>query len=404
MNTALTITVLVLLWGFVLVRLPTLARDARRRALWATCFSLAVCKVAALPSVNARLTRLTDSAQIIPHLLGIAAVFFLLRFISLITDVYANRSRAATYQAVLTVIVTALLVALSVVSPVGIRTSSPELLTGSVPLAVVAYWVVLEAYLGGVLVAAIALFWRLSRRAPRGLLRVGLRLIAAGLALVALYAVQRVVFVLAHAAGAGIPEARIAPVFDALRAVGVIAALAGALVPATSWVRSLVEAHRSLRALRPLWQEMRGAFPEVILFSPGRALFDQFVVGDVHLRLYRRVIEIRDGMLALRDYLPAQAGAEATAFLAEREPVSTVDSAALAEACCVELALRRLRSGERSPGDGRWAAVGADLADEVRWMREVGRCLRRPEPAEFAAWWLSDRAGARPGSPAPTAS
>jgi hypothetical protein len=231
------------------------------------------------------------------------------------------------------------------------------------------------------------LFWRVSRDAPPGPLRTGLRCIVVGLLVNALYAVQRVVVVVAHALGATLPTSAIAPVADDLRAAGVLVVLAGAIVPATTWVRSIVEAYRSLRALNTLWQTMWRAFPEIILFSPRRALVERFGVDDVHLRLYRRVIEIRDGMLVLRDYLPAGAGADADAFLDDRD-TDCPHRAALAEACCIALALHRLRSGHRAPAsDSQWAHVGADLADEVRWMRLVSGSLLRDEPAEFVGWW-----------------
>ena len=47
MNTALTVAVFGLLGGVLLVRLPTVLRDAKQRALWATCFTLAVCNSSA---------------------------------------------------------------------------------------------------------------------------------------------------------------------------------------------------------------------------------------------------------------------------------------------------------------------------------------------------------------------
>jgi hypothetical protein len=386
----LTVAVFAVLWTVVLVRLPTVLRDAKQRAMWATCFTLALCKVAALPAVGAWLERFTASAEILPHLLAVACVFFLLRFISLITDRYATRPRAATYQMIVTGAVGVALVVLDVLSPGGVRSAGSQLLTTDVPAATVAYWVVLDTYLGGILAAASALFWRMGRTAPRErrALRVGLRLIVAGLLLTLLFAVQRIVFVLAHALGAGVPAIAMGPVFEVLRAVGAILALGGGLVPAVGWARATLGAYRSLRALRPLWQAMRAAFPDVILFPPRRALLERFGVVDVHLRLYRRVIEIRDGLLALREHLPADATHAAAGYLDEHGSAYP-QRAALAEACGIALALHLRRSGWRAPGGagGRWAEVGADLADEVGWMRQVSGCLRRPEPAAFVNWW-----------------
>jgi hypothetical protein len=387
MNGTLTATVFVVLWGLVLVRLPTLLRDAKQRALWATCFTLALCKVTALDSVNTRLLVPANRVQLVPNLLAVACVFFLLRFISLITDYYASRPRAARNQLVVSCAVAVLLVALATLSPTGIHVSSAAPLTADGPLPVV-YWVVLNTYLGGIVGAAMALFWRMSRDAPPGTLRTGLRCLGAGLLVIVLYAVQRVVVVMAHAFGVTLPVATIAPVADGLRAVGLLLVLVGASIPATGWVHSVAQAYRSLRALGPLWQTMRRAFPDVILFSRRRAVVERFGVDDVHLRLYRRVIEIRDGMLVLRDHLPPGAGAGARAFLDTRG-TDHPHPAALAEACCIELALHQLRSGHRPLASGsQWANVGADLADEVRWMRLVSSSLQRDEPSEFVCWWM----------------
>ena len=94
MNGTLTAVLLITLWGTVLVRLPTLWRDARQRALWATLCTLALAKTVATPGVNAMLDELVAQPQTLPHLIGVATGYFLLRFISLITDFAAGRPRA----------------------------------------------------------------------------------------------------------------------------------------------------------------------------------------------------------------------------------------------------------------------------------------------------------------------
>ncbi len=407
MAATLTVVILVLLWGLVLVRLPTVFRDAKQRALWSTYLSLALVKLTALDSVQARLSRLDASAQLLPHLLSVGCALFLVRFLSLVTDYYASRPRAARLQVIAAVAVGLVLVGLYAAAPHGIQIDGPDLLTVRLPASVVAYWVVLDAYLGGVLVAGTAVFWSTSREAPPGALRAGLRCIAAGLLLIAVFAAQRIVFVLAHAAGFDLPSTGADPIFQGLRAIGVILAVAGAVVPAIGWVRSVVQTARSLRALRPLWWKMQLAFPDIILFSARRAVVERLGVDDVHLRLYRRVIEIRDGLLALRGYLPEATGA--AAFLGDRD--GRPPPAALVEACAIELALRRHQLG-LGPVEqpGRWAPVGAELVDEVSWLRAVTEALGRAEPAMFAAAWTqrqstvdkSRSVTGGSGSPAPT--
>ncbi|MGX6607920.1 MAB_1171c family putative transporter [Micromonosporaceae bacterium Da 78-11] len=341
---------LVLLWGTVAARLPTLWRDRRQRALWASVASLALCKTASFPPVAEML-----HAPIAPHLLGVLAASFLLRFITLVTGAAGGRRQLALVAGVL-----ALLGVLAAVSG-GIGTSA-ELLTGDLPGTVVAYWVVLEAYLGTVLVTATALFWTLGRAAPTGLPRLGLRALAIGSCLIALYAAFKTVLIVAHGFGAAVDFPAIEPVAHRVQTVGVLLAVGGAVAPAGHRARAAARAYRDLLALRPLWTAMRDAFPEVILFTPRRAVIELAGVDDVHLRLYRRVIEIRDGLLALRDYLPAEVPAAA-------DPAVT-------EARAVALALRRRAAGEPAGEPGSWAPVGPDMADEVAWLSRVSAACR----------------------------
>jgi len=245
----------------------------------------------------------------------------------------------------------------------GIDTTAAAL-NGDLPATAVAYWVVLETFLAAVLITVAPLFWRVARDAPAGLPRLGLRAIAVGQVVVALYAADKAMLVVIHSAGAPVDFTTVEPVATAVQAVGTLLAVGGALAPATRRTRSAASAYRSLLALRPLWTAMRDAFPEVILFTPRRAVIELAGVDDVHLRLYRRVIEIRDGMLALRPYLPSAPGAPG-------DP-------AVAEATAIALALHRRAAGEPPAGhDEGWAPVGPEMADEVAWLSRVSRAYRR---------------------------
>jgi hypothetical protein len=345
LNGALTGTLLVLLWGMVLLRLPTLWRDTRQRALWATLCTLALAKTAAL----------LPEPRMVPRLLGVVCAYFLLRFLSLIT----GRARIRD-QVVLAGSALLTLILLSVT-----------------PADSIAYWVVLNGYLGAVCATATVLFWRISRSAPAGLLRHGLRAMAIGTALVTLYAAVKTGIVGAHHLGVMPALRTVEPVADAVRTVGMMIAVVGAAVPAGGKLRSVLSAYRALWVLRPLWRPMRQTFPDLILIPRRRAVLDLIGVNDVQLRLYRRVIEIRDGMLMLRDYLPAGALAEAREFAG--------DDPALVEACGIALALARHHSGAPPAENGdRWAEIGGGMAEEVAWLGAVSTAFRRDEPAAFA--------------------
>jgi hypothetical protein len=347
-----TVVVLVLLWGTVAVRLPTLWRDRRQRALWTSAFALALTRTAAFGPVASRL-----HMPVLPNLLGVVTAYCLLRFIALITGTGPRRWQVALTAAVL--------IALGALATAdGHIENTPAALSAPLPAAAVAYWVVLEGYLGAVLASATILFRSVGRAAPAGLPRLGLRAMAAGLATIALYATSKIVLVVAHAFGVRVPFDRTEPVSHVVQAAAILVAVAGSLVPATGRARAVFVAYGNLLALRPLWRAMRDAFPEVILFSPRRAVIELAGVDDVHLRLYRRVIEIRDGMLALRDFRP--------------EHVPPGDDTAVTEARGIALALRRRAEGaEPAERAEAWAAVGPEMADEVAWLRRVSAAFRR---------------------------
>ena len=278
------------------------------------------------------------------------AAYFLLRFISLITDYYRAHPRAVRHHLLLAASVLGALITLLVAAP-----------------GTAAYGMILNGYQGTVLAIATAVFWRIGRSAPAGPLRHGLRAIATGTFLIGLSAVLKTIMIVLPGPGST------GAVAGALHAFGVLIAVVGAAVPA----RGNIRAYRSLWALRPLWLEMRRTFPEVILFPGRHALLELAGTDGVQLRLYRRVIEIRDGMLTLRHQLPAGTLAEA------REHVG--DSPALIEACGIARALHRHRSGEPpAEHSDRWASVGGQIADEVAWLSAVSAAFRRREAAAFA--------------------
>jgi hypothetical protein len=164
------------------------------------------------------------------------------------------------------------------------------------------------------------------------------------------------------------------------------AEMMASLVADAGPARADLRAYRAMVVLRPLWTAMRDAFPEMILFAPRRAVLELADAGtdDVRLRLYRRVIEIRDGMLGLRGHLPGSAGFSDEPGEGDR---------AVVEARAIAVALRRRAAGApREANPGTWAPVGPALSDEVAWLSRVsvayrritGRAVPPPTPAGSA--------------------
>ncbi|MFB6891347.1 MAB_1171c family putative transporter [Kitasatospora sp. NPDC056327] len=133
------------------------------------------------------------------------------------------------------------------------------------------------------------------------------------------------------------------------------------------------------RRLGPLWSALRSAVPEIELVTPGP---DSGPAGrprrDIRFALYRRIIEIRDGQLALRTHLHPGV----PLWVAEVHPPDGGEEfAVVVEAAAIAAALEAARTGRRfpaGPGAG-WVPhpVAAGLREEAAWLVRVAAAHRR---------------------------
>ncbi|MDY7088091.1 MAG: MAB_1171c family putative transporter [Actinomycetota bacterium] len=345
----LSAALLTLLWGLAVTRLPGLWRDRPQRALTAAVLALAVSRTAAYPPVAEDFAEFRAVA--IQHLAAMVAAYFLLRFLLLVTGSGPDRHRVSG------AVVLSLLLLAAVSVPY-----APGLLIGELTTGAVAYWIALDLYIGVALAAAARFFWTIAAEIPVRWSRAALRSLAAGAGLLALDAFFRAGVMVLLGADVAVDLAALDPPAQIVQAASALLMVAGGAATAFPRARAAVAAYRSLVALRPLWTAMRDTFPEIILFSPRRAIVELAGADDVHLRLYRRVIEIRDGMLALRGHLPGD----------------DVGDGPEAEAARIAGALRRRAEGaEPTDRPGGWAEVGPEMADEVAWLSAVSRAYRK---------------------------
>ncbi|MDT8915586.1 MAB_1171c family putative transporter [Amycolatopsis sp. PS_44_ISF1] len=161
-----------------------------------------------------------------------------------------------------------------------------------------------------------------------------------------------------------------------LGAACVVLSVAGATLSA--WGPSLaapvrwLRAYRGYRRIEPLWTVLRDAVPGIAL-DPARGY------GGVEFALYRRVIEIRDGHLALRPYFDPHLPARVEA-LARRSGVPAADLVVTTEAAALAAALVASEAGHRyQPDDAEGPAgepVDADVLAEAAWLVRVTRAWR----------------------------
>ncbi|MFI5590757.1 MAB_1171c family putative transporter [Amycolatopsis sp. NPDC051758] len=202
------------------------------------------------------------------------------------------------------------------------------------------------------LVACTAWIVRYLRVADRDL-RIGLKLSAVGMASAAIGSIFRALYiVVAWAFG---------PVVKILLLLGVPFVIVGGLLFLVGvtypGVRARVSALRRRRqhrrehqALGPLWTVLVQAFPSIVLRTPPRRRTELLSPRSIHRVYYRRVIEIRDGLVQLSPYLDADFG----------EVVAADPGAA---AAALKTALRRHAAGEEM--DGRAKQVLPARADDI---------------------------------------
>jgi uncharacterized protein DUF6545 len=142
-------------------------------------------------------------------------------------------------------------------------------------------------------------------------------------------------------------------------------------------------AHRftTYQRLRPLWLALYRATPQIALTPPPPALLDRLDPRDLDLRLYRRVVEIRDGRLALQAYLDPDA--------VDRIRERAVDEGrtgrrldAAVEAAILAAGLRARSAGATPPNGPSHAVIhgGPDLVSDTEFLAEVADAFAAARP------------------------
>lgn len=218
------------------------------------------------------------------------------------------------------------------------------------------------------------------RIAHRPWLRRGMRLVSMGAALVLAYCAIRLVSLIGIQLG--LDTSVWQPMSWLAGDLGSLLQILGWTLPAWGIRLSLAghwfAQYRAYLRLRPLWLALCGAVPVTPLSCPASRLLGIMPPRDLTYRLYRTVIEIRDGQLALRPYMNPQAAyLGAGALRPPSAPCSPTD-----EALLLHTALTARSDGPRKPLEPAAAAGFVhpphdDFAEEVRRLTEVADAFVR---------------------------
>lgn len=245
---------------------------------------------------------------------------------------------------------------------------------------VVVFMLIYHGLVAIALIAAAVCCVRFARLARIRTFRVAMALTVVGALTYLTFSVHRIVSIVGTVFGWEVAPWRSAT--PLMTGIGTVLMMAGLTMP--MWMPSVTELTRRRRvaedyaALEPLWRDLRGAAPGIAITSPGGA--DAVATdggGSLDYRLYRRIIEIRDGLLAISAYFPPSGGG------------SDPDGAATPDRVARDIrdALGLLRSGdgagppEPPAGHRREHLAKVDRVAEVEWLVAVSRSYRRLQTA-----------------------
>ncbi|ATL69949.1 MAB_1171c family putative transporter [Nocardia terpenica] len=247
------------------------------------------------------------------------------------------------------------------------------------------YWVAYLLYMISVTTATAVLFWHSVPRIHTRLLRTAVLILAIAETAFLGFFVTRVVAMFSSS----LHTVPLGGYVSAVHSVGVtIGCSVAAVLPmkrtVTSWWRCA--------RLYPLWKALCQASPHITLNPPRPRLIDALTLHNGQLRLHRRLIEIRDGLLILHDWITPEHLTRIHAAL----PLDTLTEdrrEAAATACWLRVALHAKRIG-RPRAENSLDLVrrgGVDAATELRWLREVVDAWHSPLVNDCAEAIITDQ-------------
>lgn len=359
------------LWGVAVARAPQGIRDREQQPLWFATLMIALAMSTHLEPVTAALAHVAPNAHwidMITHIFGIidaAAVFWFICGA-------AGRHRHTTlvFGAAITVIT--MLVILDTGAPPHARNIiTPSSTTPSVPDTY--WWLFFSFHLVADSICGFVC-WSYGRPGTPRLLRYGLRLFGTGMLLADLLWVLKLAYLQTRSAA-------IAPLFSPLTGIEALFIAVGVALPVLTQARDRRRGRRSYRALAHLWTDLTTATPDVVL-GPTRHL--QRMMIPLQLRLYRRVIEIRDAMIVLRNYATPSALHLAHQHISTPSVPSHLRDAHMT-ACWLTAALQAKRNG--TPPHPQTAHLAGpstnDLTDEIKHLLQIAEAYKSPTVSSY---------------------
>jgi hypothetical protein len=373
---AVTTATAAVLWVAVALRVSTLAGGAAQRSLWIALAGIATAFTLDIPHVVTALHEVvgTNTSHLIKHgvvVIAAGAIREAIRALVLTPD-HAAEGRGR--RVLVTVIAAVVLATLFAAAPVHDQPLPGFTSAAAGEPVLVAYWAVYLIALTTALVGIVRVTLTAVRTFPTGRLRTGMGWMGVGAVIGLAYCTHKAAFLAFAAADTSGPSIGAMERVQSVLLIATVAlSVTGLMWPnATRWpgVRHL-RAYRTYRRLEPLWRAYIQAEPAIALEQYTRRLSP---LGDIELRLYRRIIEIRDGMLAVQRYGDHHTRERATRYA---EQAGHRAPEIVGEAAWLEAARRhKLNGGHPVDDEGQPRIIGGDdLTTETRVLTTISKNL-----------------------------
>ncbi|MCX4528996.1 MULTISPECIES: MAB_1171c family putative transporter [unclassified Streptomyces] len=380
----LAVPSVVCLWIAVLLRAPGALRSPQQRGLWLAVATAAAAMTLNLPDVVAYAMRqdpdYAHSIGLTRNLIGVLSAGAVLYFVAAAAG--GRRLQLAAWVGTLAWLIT--LVALDEAAPAhGTHTMPP---VGD-PVPSLAYWLVLiSAHLAANTIC-VFVCWRYSGRAESRGLALGLRLFGLGTALAGL-------FWFAYLLKALFDSTWAMPALPLMMNLHGLLRAAAILVPTLFTLRRGAVDFATAWRLWPLWRDLVQVVPHVALNKPraGRLLELLWPPVPRDMLVYRKVIETRDAILILGEYVAPGVPELARSHVAgtgipEQRRTAAALACVLKEARQAKLAGQPQQAGEavalELPAAIQTPGAGGDLADEARFLVDVAEAYGSPATTTF---------------------
>ncbi|MCQ4046553.1 MAB_1171c family putative transporter [Streptantibioticus rubrisoli] len=283
------------IWAAVLLRIPSARHDSRQRGL---CIAVAAAAAAMALRLNP-VSRAIDFFTRDPHLTHLAMHLFAAFSAILVLDFLLVVTGGGPPRARLHMIGAALLLLL-VLRDATAKPHTQELIgPHGVSEPSIEFWLILTGMHLASDSTCLIVCWRYGRRSTSGTSRTSLALFGLGTAFAGLFWLGYLVYMPTRSPW-------IPPFLSLTMGLHGLLRAASIAVPTVLDTRMALDKVTTLWRLWPLWHDLVDAVPSVALIKPrkrlGEILWPQ---GPRDLIVYRKIVEIRDAILVLRDYLPS---------------------------------------------------------------------------------------------------